>query len=177
MIVSIVVAMASNRVIGTKNALPWYIPEDLKKFRQITTGHAIIMGRKTFESLPHVLPNRLHYVITRSENFKQTNPVAAESESVFVASTPEQALGMIRNRIDTVGDVPEEVFVIGGGEIYNQTISLTDRLYITYVKRQVDGDTFFPEIDYTQWSETSHEVYEEFDFVVYNRKSTSKVSN
>jgi dihydrofolate reductase len=177
MIVSIVVAMANNRVIGTKNALPWYIPEDLKKFRLITTGHAIIMGRKTFESLPHVLPNRLHYVITRSVDFKRTNPVAAESDSVFIVSTPEQALEMIHNRIDTIGDVPEEVFVIGGGEIYNQTISLTSRLYITYVKRQVDGDTFFPEIDCSEWIETSREVHDEFDFVVYDRKNTGKVSN
>lgn len=170
MIVSIVVAMAINRVIGMKNALPWYIPEDLKKLRLLTTGHALIMGRKTFESLPHVLSNRLHYVITRSENFKQTNPMAAESGSVFTAATPELAIKMIRDRIDSEGDIPEEVFIFGGSEIYNQTISLADRIYITYVKRKVDGDTFFPEIDYTQWSETSREVHDDFDFVVYDRK-------
>ncbi len=162
--ISIAVAMTNNHVIGTKNSLPWYIPEDLKKFRELTTGHVILMGRKTFESLPKVLPDRDHIVITRDSKYKEANLRAKESNRVFVVNTPFEAIEMIKNR-----NSDEEVFIIGGGEIYNQMLPLTDRLYITEVKESVDGDTYFPEINPSQWNEVERQIFERYDFVIYDR--------
>ena len=112
---SITVAMTLNRVIGTKNSLPWYLPEDLKKVKSLTTGHILIMGRRTFESLPHVLPNRDHYVVTRNSDYKNTNSMARESEHVFIAGTPAEALEMVQTRLQEDASIPEEVFIFGGG--------------------------------------------------------------
>ncbi|MHB1483557.1 MAG: dihydrofolate reductase [Saccharofermentanales bacterium] len=162
--ISMIVAMARNRVIGGKNRLPWYLPEDLKKFRILTTGHIIIMGRKTFEGLPKVLPGRDHYVITRSPDYKTVNPMARDSEQVFVAGTPDEALQIIRERLSD-----DEVFVIGGGEIFRQMLPLADRIYMTEIKDDAEGDVFFPETDPAHWKEVSREVHDTFDFVVYDR--------
>lgn len=171
--ISMIVAMAQNNVIGTKGALPWYIPEDLKKFREITTNHPILMGRKTFESLPRVLPNRDHFIITRNADYKMTNSVARDSEHVFVASTPSEAIAIILDRqCSDEGKsniLYDEAFVIGGGEIYNQMMPMADRLYITYVKENVTGDTYFPEIDFAIWKEVDRKLFDKFDFVVYDR--------
>lgn len=169
MMVSMVVAMAQNRVIGAKNSLPWYLPEDLKKFRELTTSHAILMGRKTFDSLPKVLPNREHYIVTRSADYKEQNPRTKENVHVFTVSDPVSALDMLQERIDFKGDIPEEVFVIGGGELFAQLLPYAVKLYVTLVKKDIDGDTFFPEIDPCDWTETERTVFDEFDFVVYER--------
>jgi len=196
MIISIIVAMAQNRVIGAKNSLPWYLPEDLKKFRELTTGHPILMGRKTFESLPHVLPNRDHYIITRNPDYKKTNERAQGSNQVFVATTPAEAIAMVKEKqinspmdlkkqsqeqdslnfkgqekegASAISNQQDEVFVIGGGEIFKQMISFADRMYITFVKEEIEGDTFFPEIDPAQWKEVERQVFDKFDFVIYDR--------
>lgn len=135
---SIIVAKASNDVIGGDNKLLWHISEDLKRFKEITSGHTIIMGRKTFESLPKILPNRHHIVITRDENFK------VDSESVTIINN-------ISDVISKFKDTNEEVFIIGGGEIYKSLIPYTKKLYLTRVYKDFEGDTSFPFINYDEW--------------------------
>jgi dihydrofolate reductase len=169
--ISMIVAMTKDRVIGAKNTLPWYLPEDLKKFRELTTGHPILMGRRTFESLPRVLPNRDHYIITRNAEYKSANAAALGSDRVFVAGTPEEAMATVKASLlrDPDPAASDEVFVIGGGEIFRQMLPSADRLYITLVKEDIPGDTYFPAIEPAQWVETDRKVFDKFDFVVYDR--------
>ncbi len=171
MIVSMVVAMTRNRVIGTRSALPWYLPEDLRRFKSLTDGHAIVMGRRTFDGLPRVLPGREHYVVTRSEHFMEENPKALGNSHVFAAPDPVSALAMTEERLELRGDIPEEVFVIGGGEIFLQLLPYASRLYVTLVKRDVEGDTYFPVIEPDEWTVTSCEEHDGFDFLVYERNA------
>ena len=166
---SITVAMTRNLVIGAKNSLPWYLPEDLKKVKGLTTGHILIMGRRTFESLPHVLPNRDHYVITRNPGYKSANAMAQGSAHVFVAGTPEEALDTVRKRLAQDPSLPGEVFLFGGGELFRQMLPLTERIYVTLVKEEIEGDAFFPVIEPSQWKETDRQVFDRYDFVVYDR--------
>ena len=135
---SIIVAKASNDVIGGDNKLLWHISEDLKRFKEITSGHTIIMGRKTFESLPKVLPNRHHIIITRDKNFK------VDSEAVTIIND-------ISDVISKFKDTEEEVFIIGGGEIYKTLMPYTKKLYLTRVYKDFEGDTTFPSINYDEW--------------------------
>lgn len=135
---SIIVAKASNDVIGGDNKLLWHISEDLKRFKDITSGHTIIMGRKTFESLPKVLPNRHHVIITRDKNFK------VDSESVTIIND-------ISDVISKFKDTDKEVFVIGGGEIYKTLMPYTKKLYLTRVYKDFEGDTTFPSLNYDEW--------------------------
>lgn len=158
--VSIIVAIAQNGTIGDKNALLWHIKEDMRFFRTTTSGHAVIMGRKTFESLgSKPLPKRKNIVITRAER---------DFEGAFTAHSLQEAIAMAE------GD--EEIFIIGGAQIYAEALSVADRMYITRVERDYEGDTSFPEIDYSKWqlvSEERHERGEEFDapfaFLCYDR--------
>ena len=136
---SIIVAKASNDVIGGDNKLLWHISEDLKRFKEITSGHTIIMGRKTFESLPKVLPNRHHIIITRDKNFK-------------VDSSQVEVINDINCIVDRFENSDEEVFVIGGGEIYKALLPRCKKLYLTRVYKDFTGDTKFPEINLDQWS-------------------------
>ena len=135
---SIVVAKASNDVIGGDNKLLWHISEDLKRFKDITSNHTIIMGRKTFESLPKILPNRHHIVITRDKNFK------VDSEEVTIVND-------ISDIISKFKDSEEEFFVIGGGEIYKTLMPHCKKLYLTRVYKDFEGDTKFPVINYDEW--------------------------
>lgn len=167
--ISMILAMSRNRIIGDKNRLPWYLPEDLKKFRELTTGHIMLMGRKTFESLPKVLPDRDHYIITHSSDYKAVNPTACCNNHVFITNSLQQALEMIRERLFLDDGISDEVFVIGGGEIFCQILPLTDRMYITEIKEDFAGDVLFPEMDPSRWREVSREVFDKFDFVVYDR--------
>lgn len=139
--VSIIVAVGNKGVIGLKNQLLWHISADLKRFKAITTGHAIIMGRKTFESIGKPLPNRQNIVISH-------NPI--NFLGVLHASSLEEALKMTQDK---------EVFVIGGGEIYRQALPLANRIYLTRVWQDYNADTFFPEIGMEQWSEISREDF------------------
>jgi dihydrofolate reductase len=158
--VSIIVAIAQNGTIGDKNSLLWHIKEDMRFFRTTTSGHAVIMGRKTFESLgSKPLPKRKNIVITRAER---------DFEGAFTAHSLQEAIAMAE------GD--EEIFIIGGAQIYAEALSVADRMYITRVERDYEGDTSFPEIDYSKWRLVSEERYErgeEFDapfaFLCYDR--------
>ncbi len=156
----IIVAVSQNMAIGKDNKLLWHIPQDLRYFKKITTGGCVIMGRKTFLSIGKALPNRRNIVISRTLN---------HFEGVEVASSIEDAMKLCKNE--------EKVFIIGGGEIYNATIGLAKRLYITFVYKEImDADTFFPEIDFSNWRECSRESHTsendpslKFDFVIFER--------
>ena len=159
--ISIIVAVAENDVIGSGNQMPWHISEDLRRFKAITTGHPVVMGRKTFESLGRPLPNRTNVVITR-------NP-AYVAEGASVVGSLKEALALFPGS--------EEVFIIGGGEIYRQAMDIADRLYITRLGEYFDGDTKFPRIDETAWRITSQEHHERgekfphpFTFIDYQRQ-------
>jgi dihydrofolate reductase len=155
--ISLIAAVASNGTIGDKNNLPWHLPEDLRRFKDLTSGKTVIMGRKTFESifarLGKALPNRTNVVITRQTEVQVP-------EGVIVQSSIEDALRSYGGA---------DVFVIGGGEIYRQTIDLADRLYITHVDKEVPGDTQFPQIDSTKWRVLTTEKHEGYSFVIYEK--------
>ena len=141
--ISIIVAIAENSVIGDKNALLWNIKEDMRRFRTTTTGHPVIMGRKTYESIGRPLPKRTNVVITRGDT---------AFEGCEMAHSLEEAIAKF--------PADEEVFIIGGAQIYAQALPLADKLYLTVVHRNYEGDTSFPEIDYSEWREFSREVFE-----------------
>lgn len=152
--ITLIAAVAENGCIGTNGELPWHYPEDMKRFKNLTTGHVVLMGRKTWESLPEKfrpLPNRKNLVITRQ-------PEYAVPEGVEVHRTIEAALAH---------HADENVFVIGGAEIYRQTIDLADRLEITKIKRVYPGDAFFPKINSTLWKEAHREDMGELSFLTY----------
>lgn len=142
--ISFVVAVSRNGVIGREGGLPWHISSDLKRFKEITMGKPVVMGRKTWESLPRKpLPGRRNIVITQQKNYV--------AEGADVAASPDAALLM-------VPDAPE-VAVIGGGEIYRLFWPLVDRLYLTEVDLEVEGDTYFPQVDPAGWREIAREVH------------------
>jgi dihydrofolate reductase len=143
MIVSIIVAISENHVIGKDNKLLWHLPADLKHFKDTTTGHTVIMGRKTYDSVGKPLPKRRNIIITRQ-------PITIEG--CEVVNSIETALDLCKSE--------DEVFIVGGAEIYKQSLKLTDRIYLTIVHKDFDGDSFFPEIDKTEWKEISREDFE-----------------
>ncbi len=155
--IALIAAIAENNCIGKDNQLPWHIPEDLEHFKKITDRKIVLMGRKTWESLPEKfrpLPNRKNIVISRNLEYKVP-------EGVEVYDSIESAIEGHKN---------EEVFVIGGAGIYSQTIDNADRLYITHIHKPVDGDVFFPILDKEKWEEFEREDKKEFSFVTYKRK-------
>ena len=137
--ISLIWAMARTGVIGRNNTLPWRLPADLQQFRRLTTGHHIIMGRKNHEDIGKPLPGRINIVITRQEDYSAPGCV--------IAHTVEQALEAARR--DT------EIFIIGGADIYRQTLSLAQRLYITEIEADIAGDVYFPDFDRSAWHEVS----------------------
>ncbi len=150
MSLSIIVAMSENRVIGANNQLPWHLPEDLKYFKRITMGHPIIMGRKTFESIGRPLPGRSNIVVTRQRDWS--------APGVIVASDIEGALRQAALEVQNEAD--QEVFVIGGGELFRQTLDKVSRLYLTQVHARVDGDAYFPDFQREQWREIERMDYD-----------------
>ena len=136
---SIIVAVAENNAIGKENKLLWRLPNDLANFKKITMGNTMIMGRKTFESLPGLLPGRVHFVLTRDKNFKVAN------ERVRVFNSLEELLKELK--------AENEYFVIGGGEIYKMLLPYVEKMYLTKVEKAFEADTFFPEINYSNWRE------------------------
>ncbi|HSO20145.1 MAG TPA: dihydrofolate reductase [Desulfosarcina sp.] len=158
--ISVIAALARNRVIGIENRLPWKLPEDLAHFKTLTLGHPIIMGRKTFESLGRPLPGRTNIVITRNPGYCPQGCVMAASIADAIAGCGEAS----------------EVFFIGGAELYRQVLPLADRLYLTEVKIDAQGDAWFPEYDRAPFREVERESRRgekadrlAFDFVVYDR--------
>lgn len=139
-----VVAIAANNAIGKNNQLLWHLPADLKHFKEITSGHTIIMGRKTYDSIGKPLPNRRNIVITRNKDLNLAG--------VEVVNTLADAI--------TLCDNETEVFIIGGAEIYKQAMDITDKIYLTRVHERFEADVFFPEIKTTAWKETAKEAFE-----------------
>lgn len=135
----IIAAVAENGVIGRDGGLPWRLPEDLRRFKRVTTGRAVIMGRKTFETLPGPLPGRRNLVVTRQAGYR--------AEGVEVCGSLDEALACARCDSGRAGPV----YVLGGGEIYRQALPLADRLDLTRVEAAVEGDTFFPDVDRSRW--------------------------
>ena len=138
---SLIVAVSRNNVIGINNQLPWHLPEDLRYFKSVTMGKPIVMGRKTYDSIGRALPGRTNIVITRDE--------AWSAPGVEVAQTLERALKLAEQACEAAG--ASEVMVIGGEQIYRMTIDFADRLYLTQVEAEVEGDAFFPEIASEAW--------------------------
>ena len=149
--ISLIVAIAKNGVIGCEGKMPWHIPEDLRYFKRLTTGHTVIMGRKTFESLGRPLPNRTNVVVTRQKDYRPEGVEVVHSLEEAVAKHPD-------------------AFVIGGAEIYRQALPLADELYITKVHASYKGDTKFPKTDLRHWRRISSENHGSFEFVVYSRR-------
>ncbi len=163
MIISAIAAMDKNRVIGKDNQIPWYLPADLKFFKRTTLGRHVLMGRKNYQSIGKPLPKRTNVVITR-------NPFFISSGCIVVHSL-EEALQVAHDNQE------EEVFIIGGGEIYAQAMPLTQKMYLTEIDAEFEGDVFFPEFDESEWTITSEEYYppdekNEYPFTVriYERK-------
>ena len=163
---ALIAALAENSVVGINNKLPWHLPEDLKYFKRLTTGKAIIMGRKTYESIGRPLPNRTNIVVSRNPAF--------QAEGVRVVSELSQAIELA-NDINFING-EDEVMVIGGAMIYQEALPLADRLYLTHVHAHVNGDAYFPEVDFAEWQEQGREDHSasetnpyDYSFVVYNR--------
>ena len=146
MIISIIVAVAENGVIGHDNKLIWHLPEDLKNFKRITSGHHIIMGRKTFESIGKPLPNRVNIIITRNQDYHH--------DGCSVVHSLSQALDKARKSDES------EVFIIGGGRIYQESLLIADKIYYTQVKASFKGDTVFPELNKNEWDVSQKTDYE-----------------
>lgn len=165
---AMIVAMAKNRVIGRKNQLPWHLPEDLKYFKRVTMGKPIVMGRKTYESIGRPLPGRLNVVLTRDANW--------QAEGVQVAQTIDTAFS--RAITEAKSKEKDEIMVIGGDQIYALCLPLVDRLYVTQVHAEVEGDAYFPVVEWEHWQQVSSEVHRasdnnpyDYSFVVYDRIS------
>ncbi|HEY5690899.1 MAG TPA: dihydrofolate reductase [Cyclobacteriaceae bacterium] len=166
MTISLIAALTENRVIGKNNDLPWRLPDDMKYFMRTTTGHHVIMGRKNYDSLPSnfkPLPNRTNIIVTRQPNFV--------AKGCKVVNSIEAGIEIAKSNNE------KEIFIIGGAQIYEQALPIAQQLYLTEIKAEVSGDTYFPKIDKTRWQEVSrvsHGADEKhqfaFDFVIYKRK-------
>lgn len=142
--ISLIAAMAKNRAIGINNRMPWHLPADLRHFKALTVGKPIIMGRKTWESLPGLLPDRPHIVVTRDPNY--------QAEGCQVVHSIEEALA-------AAGNVPE-VMIVGGAAFYAAMLPQADRLYLTLIETTVEGDAFFPDYNPAEWCEIAHERHD-----------------
>ncbi|AEE51407.1 dihydrofolate reductase [Haliscomenobacter hydrossis] len=167
MIVSVIVAAAKNRVIGMHNQIPWYLPADLKYFKKITTNHHVIMGRNTFNSIGRPLPNRTNVIVTRDIFFAATD--------CLVAHSVDEALELAYDN----GEM--EAFIIGGGQIYEQSQEYWDKIYLTEVNLEPEGEVFFPEINLKEWRLTFKEPHRaddknemDYTFKVYDRIETKE---
>lgn len=163
--ISLIVAASENNVIGRDGDLPWHLPDDLKYFKMRTEGHPMIMGRKTFESLPGLLPNRRHIVVTRDDTYN--------AEGAEEASSLDEAIMFAKK-----DDATEQIFIIGGGEIFRQAMDEANIIYMTRVHAWEEGDVTFPEIDEEVWEEVEREEHPAdekhkcaFTFLTYKRKS------
>lgn len=153
---SVIAALARNRVIGRDNDLPWHLPEDLKRFRALTMGHHIVMGRKTYESLGRLLPGRTTVIVTRNHDYQVPGAVVVHSL--------EEAM--------TACGADPEVFLIGGAELYQQSLALAGRLYLTEIDAEFEGDAYFPAFSQDDWRETARESHTSgeglpFSYVTY----------
>ncbi len=153
MTTALIVAMTKGRVIGKDNTMPWHLPEDLKLFKEKTSGHIIAMGRKTYESIGRPLPNRENFVITRSD-------IDIEGCRTFKS---------VNECIEAAKEYDKTLFFIGGGQIYAEVIDMVDELHLSFVKGEFDGDTYFPEIDFSKWEETETKEFDQFTYKKYKK--------
>ena len=157
--VSIIVAMAKNRVIGVNNALPWHLSADLKRFKALTMGHHIIMGRKTFESIGRILPGRTILVISRNAQLQVSGAKVVHSLCAALSASAGES----------------EVFIVGGEQIYRESLPFTDRIYLTEIDKEFDGDSFFPSLESDAWRNLGRETHKDpasglaYSFVTYDR--------
>lgn len=159
MLISLIAAMAKNRVIGKQGGIPWKIPGEQKRFKKITLGHAVIMGRKTYESIGKPLPGRTNIVITRQNQYR--------AEGCFVVQDLSRA-------INRCPDDEDEAFICGGGQLYQEALPRTDRIYLTVIPREIPGDTYFPDISATEFRVSQSESIkvegvESYNFFIYER--------
>jgi dihydrofolate reductase len=154
--VTIVAAVARNGVIGVDGGLPWRLPDDLRRFKELTLGHVLVMGRKTYESIGHPLPGRTTIVVTRNPSWD------SGSAEVGVA-------GSVSDAIEAGASLEREVFVVGGAQVYEEALPLADRLELTWVDAEPEGDTTFPEIEWDEWRELRREVGDGVAYVTYER--------
>lgn len=161
MIISLIAALDRQRIIGKNNQLPWYLPADLKRFRKLTTGKAVIMGRKTFESIGKALPNRLNIVLTRDPGY--------QAPGCLVVNSPEDALKEVQKY--------EEVFVIGGEAVFRQYLPKAQKMYLTMIDHDFGGEISFPDYNQAEWLELEREHHEaegenvySYDFVLLERR-------
>lgn len=154
MIISLIVAVAKNNVIGKDNKLMWHLPADLKHFKEITMGHHIIMGRKTFEAIGKALPGRTSIIITRQKGYVATDCLAVKSL--------EEAIKVAKMNND------DEAFIIGGGEIYKLAMNIADKIYLTVIRGSFEGDTFFPVINKKKWEEIARKEFSADERNKYN---------
>jgi dihydrofolate reductase len=159
--ISLVVAVADNGVIGRKGKLPWHLPDDLRRFKELTTGHTVVMGRRTFESIGRALPNRRNVVLTRNRTWAADGAEVVHDLASFLGTA----------------DQNEEILVIGGAEVFNQTLPMADRVYLTSVHVEVEGETVFAGLDQSEWELLSEEQRgsdeshaSPFSFRVYERR-------
>lgn len=159
--ITLIAAAAENNALGKDNAMLWHLPDDFKRFKEITTGHYIIMGRKTFESFPKPLPNRTHIIITRQKGYTQEGCIVVDSMENAIAACPKD----------------EDIFIIGGGEIYNLGMPFADIIELTRVHESFEADAFFPEINRNEWELISEEYHPtdekhkvDFSFQTFARK-------
>jgi dihydrofolate reductase len=165
--IALIVACSENQVIGNNNQLPWHLSEDLKYFKRVTMGKPIIMGRLTYDSIGRPLPGRPNIVVTRQKDW--------QADGVLVAASLEGAIELAKEEAKTCG--AEEVMIIGGAQIYRESVDLCNRIYLTEVHAKVEGDAYFPNLDSGQWAEFSRESFAPADknpysysFVVLNRE-------
>ena len=156
MTVTLVAAIARNGVIGVDGGLPWHLPDDLRRFKELTLGHVLVMGRKTYESIGHPLPGRATIVVTRSPSW---DSAAAE---VRVA-------GSVSDAIEAAAALDDEVFVVGGAQVYAAALALADRLELTWVDAEPEGDTTFPELDGRDWLQVRREEADGAAYATYER--------
>lgn len=155
MSVTIVAAVASNGVIGADGTLPWHLPDDLRRFKQLTLGHVLVMGRKTYESIGRPLPDRTTVVVTRNSAWRP-------AEGALVAASLPEAL-------ETAAAIDVEVFVVGGAQVYAEALPSADRLELTLVDAEPAGDVTFPDVDWGDWRELRRETGDGVAFVTYER--------
>ena len=160
--ISIIAAVAKNGVIGKNNSLPWSLPSDMKKFKELTTGKPVIMGRKTFDSIGKPLAGRVNIILTRNSDFN--------AEGVAIVHSPEEALQLVADQ--------DEIMIIGGESVYGQFLPRASRIYLTRVDSDFDGDSFFPPMDLDSWTEVIRETKEPDEknahrhtFFVYDKKT------
>ena len=164
MLISIISAVSDNNVIGKTNSLPWYLPADLKHFKDVTMGHIIIMGQKTHESIGRALPGRTNIVLTFDNDFK--------AEGCIITTSIEEALRVASAKNE------DEVFIIGGASVYKQFMEIADKLYITRIHYKFDGDVYFPKIDEKKWKIVSIDKHKkdsknayDYTFKVYQKNT------